>query len=284
MDNISSITVTKGCSFVEFLEYGFMQRALLAGLAIGIICPLIGIFIVVRRLSLVGDALAHVSMAGIALGLILGINPTLSSLVFILFAGYLLEFFRKNNKRYAEIATAIVMSGGLGLGVILISIGGNDTANIMNYLFGSIITITPLDLRIILITSLFILLALLFLFHKLFFISFDEEAAQIEGLPVNKINIMFILLTALTIGMALQVTGILLVSALITIPVATSLQLGKSFLQTTILAIIFALVSVTGGLISSFYLDWPPGGTIIVLALIFLLITILIKFLNNKFS
>ena len=176
MDNISSIIVIKGCSFVEFLEYGFMQRALLAGLAIGIICPLIGIFIVVRRLSLVGDALAHVSMAGIALGLILGINPTLSSLVFILFAGYLLEFFRKNNKRYAEIATAIVMSGGLGLGVILISIGGNDTANIMNYLFGSIITITPLDLRIILITSLFILLALLFLFHKLFFISFDEEA------------------------------------------------------------------------------------------------------------
>ena len=217
------------------------------------------------------------------MGLILG-NAYLSSLVFILFAGYLLEFFRKNNKRYAEIATAIVMSGGLGLGVILISIGGNDTANIMNYLFGSIITITPLDLRIILITSLFILLALLFLFHKLFFISFDEEAAQIEGLPVNKINIMFILLTALTIGMALQVTGILLVSALITIPVATSLQLGKSFLQTTILAIIFALVSVTGGLISSFYLDWPPGGTIIVLALIFLLITILIKFLNNIFS
>ena len=168
----------QGVKPVNFLEYGFMQRALLAGLAIGIICPLIGIFIVVRRLSLVGDALAHVSMAGIALGLILGINPTLSSLVFILFAGYLLEFFRKNNKRYAEIATAIVMSGGLGLGVILISIGGNDTANIMNYLFGSIITITPLDLRIILITSLFILLALLFLFHKLFFVSFDEEAAK----------------------------------------------------------------------------------------------------------
>ena len=145
----------------------------------------------------------------------------------------------------------------------------------MNYLFGSIIAITLLDLKITLITLFFILLALLFLFHKLFFISFDEEAAQIEGLPVNKINIMFILLTALTIGMALQVTGILLVSALITIPVATSLQLGKSFFQTTILAIICALVSVIGGLISSFYLDWPPGGTIIVLALIFLLITLL---------
>lgn len=267
---------------MEFLEYSFMQRALLAGLAIGITCPLIGVFIVVRRLSLVGDALAHVSMAGIASGLILGINPTLTSLAFILFAGFLLEFFRKNNKKYAEIATAIVMSGGLGLGVILISIGGSDTANIMSYLFGSIIAITTLDLKIILATSFFILLSLFFLFHKLFFISFDEEAAQIEGLPVNKINIIFILLTALTIGIALRVTGILLVSALITIPVATSLQLGQGFLKTTLLAIVFALASVIGGLISSFYLDWPPGGTIILLSLIFLLITILGKFLSAK--
>lgn len=267
---------------MEFLEYSFMQRALLAGLAIGLICPLIGVFIVVRRLSLVGDALAHVSMAGIASGLILGINPTLSALVFTLFSGCFLEFFRKNNKRYAEIATAIVMSGGLGLGVILISIGGSDTANIMTYLFGSIIAISPLDLRIILATTLFVLVSLLFLFHKLFFISFDEEGALIEGLAVNRINILFILLTALTIGVSLRVTGILLVSALITIPVATSLQFGKSFLLTTILAIFFALISIIGGLICSFYLDWPPGGTIIVLALIFLFITILTKFLNAK--
>ena len=118
MDNISSITVTKGCSFVEFLEYGFMQRALLAGLAIGIICPLIGIFVVVRRLSLVGDALAHVSMAGIASGLILGINPTLASLIFILLQAIFWNFSVITTKGMQKIATAIVMSGGLGLGVI----------------------------------------------------------------------------------------------------------------------------------------------------------------------
>jgi len=262
---------------MELLNYGLMQRALLAGLAIGIICPLMGIFLVLRRLAMIGDALAHVSMAGIALGLIFNINPTIAAIISTLSSSLLVDFLRKNYDKYAEIAIAIIMSGGLGVGIIIISLGGSDTANIMSYLFGSIIAITPLDLIIILSLSLIILVSLLFIFNKLFFIAFDEEAARLSGIPVNRINIFFLLLTGLTIAISIKVTGVLLVSALMTIPVATSLQIAKSFKQATILSVIFALISIFLGLTSSFYLDWPPGGTIIVNSLIILILTILIR-------
>ncbi|MDK2822932.1 MAG: zinc transport system permease protein [Clostridia bacterium] len=266
---------------MDFLDYSFMQRALLSGFAIGIVCPLMGMFLVLRRLSMIGDALAHVSMAGIATGLILGLNPTITALISTMTASLLIDLLRKTYSKFAEIAIAIIMAGGLGIGIILITIGGSNTANVMSYLFGSIIAISPFDLFIILIISLIILTFMIVFYNKLFFIAFDEEAARLNGIPVNFINILFMLLTAMTVAVSIKVTGILLISALMTIPVATSIQIARSFKQTSFFSILFALLSVFFGLISSFYFNWPPGGTIIVISLLILIVVLFVKKLSR---
>lgn len=267
---------------MEFLTYEFMQRALVAGCIIAIICPLIGSFLILKRLAMIGDALAHVSMAGIAAGLILGINPTITALVTATTASLLIDFLRKNFKKYDEISIAIIMAAGLGAGIILITIGGSDTANIMSYLFGSIIAITSLDLITIALVALFVFILTMLLFNKLFYITFDEEAARIRGISIEKINLIFILLTSLTIVISIKVTGILLTSALITVPVATSFQIAQSFRGTVLYSILFAQISVFSGLIAAFYLDWPPGGTIILTALFLLLLTISWKKVSHR--
>jgi len=267
---------------MEFLNYGFMQRALLAGLIIAIICPLVGSFLVLKRLSMIGDALAHISMAGIATGLIIGINPTFTALITASLAGLVIDFLRKNFKKYDELSIAIIMAAGLGLGIILITIGGSDTANVMSYLFGSIIAISTFDLMLILGVSLMVFIVTILLYNKLFYITFDEEAAKIRGISIEKTNIIFILLTSMTIVVSIKITGILLTSALITLPVAASLQLAKSFRGGTILSIFFAQLSVFLGIITSFYLDWPPGGTIILTALLLLFLIIGWKKLSRR--
>lgn len=266
---------------MEFLQYGFMQRALLAGCIIAIICPLVGSFLILKRLSMIGDALSHISMAGIATGLILGINPTLTALATATLASLLIDFLRRNFKKYEELSIAIIMSAGLGLGIILITIGGSDTANVMSYLFGSIIAISISDLIAILVVSFFVFISTIFLYNKLFYITFDDEAAKIRGLATEKINIIFILLTAMTIVVSIKITGVLLTSALITLPVAAGLQLAKSFRGTTLLSILFAQLSTLTGLIASFYLDWPPGGTIILTSLLLLFLVIGSKKLSH---
>ncbi|MGI6227487.1 MAG: metal ABC transporter permease, partial [Peptococcales bacterium] len=225
---------------MEFLNYAFMQRALLAGTIIGIICPLVGSFLILKRLSMIGDALAHISMSGIALGLIIGTNPTFTALITASLASLLIDFLRKNFKKYDELSIAIIMAAGLGLGIVLISIGGSSTSNVMSYLFGSIIAISTLDLVVISLVALFVFSITILLYNKLFFLTFDEEAAKIRGMRVETINILFLLLTSMTIVVSIKITGILLTSALITLPVACGLQLGKSFRNTTLLSIFFA--------------------------------------------
>lgn len=267
---------------MEFLNYSFMQRGLAAGCIIALICPLIGSFLILKRLSMIGDALAHISMAGIATGLIIGINPTFTALITATLASLLIDFLRKNFKKYDELSIAIIMATGLGLGIILITIGGSDTANIMSYLFGSIIAISTSDLITIFFVSFFVFFFTVILYNKLFYITFDEEAAKIRGIAINTINVFFLILTSMAIVVSVKITGILLTSALITLPVATGLQLAKSFRQTTLLAIFFAQLSVFSGLITSFYLDWPPGGTIILTALLLLFLVIFWKKLNHR--
>jgi len=267
---------------MEFLNYSFMQRALLAGSIIAIVCPLIGTFLFLKRLSMIGDALAHISMAGIATGLIIDVNPTVSALAITMLASLLIEYLRKHFKKYGELSIAIIMAAGLGMGIILISIGGSDTTNVVSYLFGSIIAISPSDLSLIKIISLVVFLITILLYNKLFYITFDEESAKIRGIHVDRVNIIFIILTAMTIVISIKVTGILLVSALITIPVATSFQIAKSFRQTVLLSVLFAQFDVLSGLICSFYLDLPPGGTIIITSLIILFLVIGLKKLRRR--
>lgn len=258
---------------MELLQYGFMQRAIAAGAVVGVICPLIGIFLVLRRLSLIGDALAHFSLAGVAAGLVAGLNATLTGLGFSLAGTLAIEYLRQSYQKYAELAIAILIAGGMSLAVILISLGRGSTATILSFLFGSIIAVSPADLYVILVTGLLVAGTTLFLYPKLFYICFDEEAARLAGIQVSWLNILFIVLVAMTVAVSMRIVGVLLVSSLMTIPVATSLQVARSFKSAAWIAVALALFSVMAGLVLAFYLDLAPGGTIILISLALLGVT-----------
>ncbi|NLK00060.1 MAG: metal ABC transporter permease [Clostridia bacterium] len=268
---------------MEILQYGFMQRALAAGIIVGIISPLMGIFLVLRRLSLIGDALSHISFAGVAAGLVAQINATLSAMIFAIFGTLGIEYFRKHYQKHADLAIALIMSGGMGLAVILISLGKGNTASILSYLFGSIIAVTEMDLYIIISVGLLVIISTTLLYKALFYISFDEEGAALAGIPVNTINIYFTLLTAVTAAASMRIVGILLVSSLMTIPVATALQLAGSFRAAALISVLMAITGVLVGLLISFHLSLAPGGTIVLFSLLQLMSVILCKKLYGYF-
>ncbi len=255
----------------EILQYGFMNRALMAGAVVGLICPVIGMFLVLRRLSLIGDTLAHVSLAGVAAALLMKVHPVVTALCFSLAAGLGIEKLRETYRRYAELAVAITLSFSVALAVVLISLGKSFNADLFSYLFGSIMTVTHQDVWIIAGLGLAILLAVGVLFKELFLITFDEELASVGGLPVRALSILFTVLTAVTVAATMRVVGVLLISSLMVLPVATSLQLARSFRSAMLLSVLFAEVAVLGGLFSAYYLDLAPGGTVVLTAVAILL-------------
>ncbi len=262
---------------LELLQYGFMQRALMAGAIIGILCPLIGIFLVLRRMSMIGNSLAHVALSGVAAGFVTGIYPLVMALVSSVIAALGIEQLRKRYAEYAELAMAIILSAGIGIAVILISYAKSINVDLLGYLFGSILTVGPNDMWLITgLGSLIIVFVKLF-YKELFYIAFDEEGAKIAGIPVKSINLFFIVLIAMTITLSMRIVGVLLVSSLMVVPVAASLQIAKSFKQATFLSVIFAEISVVLGIIISYYLELASGGTIVLLSVVFLLLVLGIK-------
>lgn len=262
---------------LEIFQYNFMQKAFVIGLVVAIICPLVGLFIALRRMSLIADALSHISLAGVAAGLISGSNPIIGASLFAVGGGLIIENLRQRYRHYSELAVAIMLSTGVALAAVLLGIGNGLNANVLNYLFGSIVVNNDTDVIVVLTAGLTVLLLIISLFKELYLISFDEETAQVYGLPVKTINVIFTAVTALTIALTMRIVGILMVSSLMIIPVATALQLAKSFKEALTLSIIFGNISVLVGLILSFYLNLPPGGTIIMLAVIILIGVMLIK-------
>ncbi len=262
---------------LEIFQYGFMQRALLAGMIVGILCPLIGIYIVLRRMSLIGDSLSHVALSGVAAGVLTNIYPLLMALIFSVFAALGIERLRKSYAQYAELAIAIILSAGLGTAVVLISLAKNINIDLLGYLFGSITTVLKEDIWLITILGILIILSVKFLYKELFYIAFDEEAARLSGIPVKQINIYFIVITAATITLSMRIVGILLVSSLMVVPVAASLQLAKSFKQAMTLSMIFAELAVILGIIISYYLELASGGTIVLISVGILLTVLGIK-------
>lgn len=261
----------------EVLQYGFMQRALISGMIIGVLCPLIGIFIVLRRMSLIGDALSHVALSGIAAGVLVNVYPLGTALFFSVIAALAMEKLRKSYEQYAELSTAIILSAGIAVAVVLISLARSFTVDLFGYLFGSITTVLPGDLYLIAVLGLFIIVSIKLLYKELFYIAFDEESARLAGIPVKTINVFFIVITAATITLSMRIVGILLVSSLMVIPVATSLQVAKSFNQAVVLSVIFAEASIVSGIFISYYMELASGGTIVLLSIIFLISVIIIK-------
>lgn len=254
-------------NMIDLLQYGFILRGLEAGIVIALIAPLIGIFLVLRRYSLIADTLAHVSLAGVAIGLILNVNPIFSAITATVISSVAIERLRLTKKVYGESALALFLSGSLALAIILIGLANGFNVNLFNYLFGSIVTVKQIDVTIISIFGLVIASIISLFYKELIFVSFDEEAARVSGIPARLINTILIVLTAITVSLAIPIVGVLLISALIVIPVVAALQFGLSFTKTIIVSELISVFSVISGVFISYYLDLSPGGTIVLISL-----------------
>jgi len=251
-----------------------MRRAFLAALFIAGIAPMLGVFLVLRRQSLMADTLSHVSLAGVALGFVLNINPNLTTMMIVVLAAIILEYLRTIYRTYSEISIAILMAGGLALALVLMNLnGGNSSLSVQSYLFGSIVTITTEQLYFLGI--LFGIIVLLFFFFRrpMYVLTFDEDTAEVDGLPVRLMSMCFNILTGIAIAVMIPIAGALLISAIMVLPAAISMRLGKSFTAVIAMSVVVGLVGMTSGLVGSYYLSTPPGAMItLVFIAIFLVV------------
>ncbi len=255
---------------MAIFEYAFMQRAFTVGILLAIIIPCIGIIVVLKRLSMIGDALSHNSLAGVAAGLVMGINPIIGAMISSIMAALAIEYIRKKIPKYSEMSIAIVMSAGVGLAGILSGFVDNS-ANFNSFLFGSIVAISDFELYLVIAISLCVMLSFIFLFKELFFMSLDERSARLAGVPVKRINFIFTILTAVTVSIAARTVGALIVSSLMVVPVACAMQFGKSYKQTVLYSVFFAVLFTVAGLFLSYYASLKPGGTIVLIGVVALL-------------
>ncbi|ARK29358.1 metal ABC transporter permease [Halalkalibacter krulwichiae] len=268
-----------------FFRYEFLQNAFYTGVLIGLLAPTLGVFLVVRRLSLIADALSHITLSGIAASLLLAkhvtffqaLNPLYMGLFFSVAGSLLIEQLRGVYNYYKEIAIPIILSGGIGIGVVFISLADGFNNDLFNYLFGSVMAVSRSDLWTISIITCIVVIILILLYKELFFLSFDEEQAVVSGINRRLINFIFIVMVALVIAASMRVVGILLVSSLMTLPVAAAMRIAKGFKQMFFYSILLGEISVIGGLISAFYFDLAPGGMIVMIAVFLLLLTIFIE-------
>jgi len=258
---------------IEIFQYGFMIRAFIAGGVISIIAPIIGNFLIIKRYSLFADALSHIALVGIAIGVLLGGYPLVTALIISIAASILIEVLRERQKLFGEIVLSIFLSASLALTALLISAAKGMNVNFLNYLFGSITTVSQEDVLTIVTMSIIVIILIFLFFKELFFVSFDEELAKANGLPVRVINILLMVVTSITITLALRIVGGLLIGALMIIPVITASQLSRSFKNNIFLSIFFSTLAVIIGLLLSYYFDLSSGGTIVICSIIFLLIT-----------
>lgn len=258
------------------LQYGFMQNAMMISLLISILCPCIGIFLVLKRHSMIGDTLAHSSLAGVSIGVLFGFNPLLTAFAFTSVCAVLIEVLKNYYKKYAEVILVIVLSLSVGIAITIMS-SGKIKSNVNSYLFGSILTVSTQDLITVGILSLITILVLIFFFDKLLYTTFDEEGAQVAGIKVKFINFIFSLLVAATVSVSIRVVGVLVLTSMIALPVATALQFNQGFKKTLFLSVIISVVDILSGLIISYYANCAAGGVISLVSVGMLILVILFK-------
>ena len=252
----------------EVLEFAFMQRALLAALLVGLAAPAVGVFLVQKRLALLGDGIGHVALTGVALGFLLGTAPVLTAVVVASIGAVVIELVRQQGRTSGDVALALMFYGGIAGGVLLIGLApGGTNANLLSYLFGSLTAVSPEDVYVITGLSVLLLALLLAVGREMFAVCHDEEHARVSGLPVRTLNLLLAVLAAVTVTVAMRVVGLLLVSALMVVPVAAAQQLVRGFRATVALALGIGVVAAVSGVSGSYYADTAPGALIVVVAL-----------------
>lgn len=258
---------------ISLLSYRFFQYALLGGSVAALVCALIGLFVILRKESMIGDGVAHISFGGIALGLFLGVNPLITALIVAVLGVLAIGYMRSHGLAQSDSAIAVMLAIGFSTGLILISLAGGFNVDLFSYLFGSILTIGTNDL--IIVTSLgLVSLAVVGVFYKeLLSITFDEEASRLIGVPVGLLSNILNILVAVTIVLSIKVVGMILVAALLVIPGLTALQLGMNFRDTVIAAILFGIISVVVGVFTSALFNVATSGVIVFTLVAFFLVT-----------
>ncbi|WP_405140037.1 metal ABC transporter permease [Sphaerisporangium sp. NBC_01403] len=254
---------------IEMFEYDFMWRALIAALLVGLAAPAVGTFIVQRRLALLGDGIGHVALTGVALGFLTGTAPVLTAVAVAVLGAVAIELVRARGRTTGDVALALLFYGGIAGGVLLIGLApGGSNSTLTSYLFGSISSVTAQDVWVIAVLAAFVLGVVVIFGRELFVLCQDEEVARVNGLPVRFLSLLIAVTAALTVVIAMRVVGLLLVSALMVVPVATSQQVTRGFVTTMTLAMALGVVATVGGLTSAFYASVAPGAAIVLLALL----------------
>jgi len=256
----------------EALQYAFIQRAMIAGCFMALGCSFLGVFLVLRRFSLIGDGLAHVSFATVALALLLHAQPMVISIPIVALASFAILKLNEKAAVYGDAAIGLVSSLGIALGVIIASTAGGFNVDLFSYLFGNILSVTGFEVWMTVVISLSVAFVTGLLYHDLFAITFDEEYAQVSGIKVRLINRILILLTSFIVVLGIKIVGTLLVSSLIILPAIAALQVVRSFKATIALAGVFAIASVIIGIFASYVLNLPSGATIVMVNFLFFVI------------
>ena len=252
---------------IELLGFPFMRRALLAALLTGLMAPAIGTYIVQRRLSLLGDGLGHVAIAGVGLALLTGQAPIPVAVAVCVVGAVVVEVLRQLGKATGDVGLAILFYGGLAAGVLMSGIAGAGAGALSGYLFGSLTTVTPADLVLVGVLALVVLVPSIGLAPQFFAVCSDEEFARTQGLPVRFYNVLIVVLAAVTVSLAMRTVGLLLVSALMVVPVAAAQNLVRGFYAALACAMVVGVLVAVGGAVGSFYADTAPGALIVVLAI-----------------
>lgn len=253
-------------TFSDIFQYGFLLRALIAGSLVAALCAMLGVFLVLRRLSLIGDGLAHVTFGSVALALFLRFQSayaTIAAIPAVLLAAFGILKLAERARIYGDAAIGIVSSVGIAVGILLASLAGGFNIDLFSYLFGNILSISRFELVQTVVLFVVVLATVALFYHELLAITFDEELARTSGIRAERINTVLVLLTALTVVLAMKVVGIMLISALLILPAVTSLQFARGFRTAMALAVLLGVLSVAAGIVVSFLGNLPTGATII---------------------
>jgi zinc transport system permease protein len=267
---------------LEIFGFGFMQRALIAGVAISSVCSVIGLFLVLRRQSLFGDSLAHMAFGGIAIGLFTNTYPLWTAFVASILAALGITKLRHSTNIPADSAVAIMLSSGLALGILLLSLSGGFSVDLFSFLFGNILLVSFEDTLLILVMTAVVLTSVSILYKQFLYITFDEEQAKVSGIKVMRLNYLFIVLASLTVIASMRLVGILLISSLVVIPNITAMMLGRGFRKTALISVTLSVISVISGIALSYILNSAPSGTIVMISISIFLLTLIVKYSKRK--
>lgn len=265
-----------------FLQYGFIQRALVTGCSVALLCSLLGVLLVLRRLSLIGDGLAHVTFGSVALGLLLRVQPFYVSLPVVMISSLAILKLTEKARVYGDAAIGIVSAVGIAGGIMLASVARGFNIDLFSYLFGNILAIGATEMYLSIVFSLAVVSIITLLYKQLLSISFDEESAFVSGINTTRMNELLAVLTAVAVVLTMRLVGIMLTSALLIVPAVSAFQVARSFKGAMIIAATCALISVISGIFLSFAFDVPAGALIVLLNFGFFLILLCYKSLSAK--